>query len=113
MPALTRRSNDAHAESWQIFYGDVQVGTIGIRAGVPVDVDQWGWSCGFHPLKRVDGTAASFEIARSEFEAAWQEYLPKCTEADFAECRRQRAWTSWKYAMLDAGLLKSQRLKKP
>jgi hypothetical protein len=49
MPALTRRSNDAHAESWQIFYGDVQVGTIGIRAGVPVDVDQWGWSCGFYP----------------------------------------------------------------
>jgi len=34
MPALTRRrSKDAHAESWQIFYGDVQVGTIGIRAG--------------------------------------------------------------------------------
>jgi hypothetical protein len=38
MPALTRRrSKDAHAESWQIFYGDVQVGTIGIRAGVPAD----------------------------------------------------------------------------
>jgi hypothetical protein len=43
MPALTRRrSKDARAESWQIFYGDVQVGTIGIRAAVPVDVDQWG-----------------------------------------------------------------------
>jgi hypothetical protein len=43
MPALTRRRlKDAHAESWQIFYGDVQVGTIGIRAGVPTDVDQWG-----------------------------------------------------------------------
>ena len=40
MPALTRRrSKDAHAESWQIFYGDLQVGTIGIRAGVPVGVD--------------------------------------------------------------------------
>jgi hypothetical protein len=34
MTVLTRRrSKDAHAESWQIFYGDVQVGTIGIRAG--------------------------------------------------------------------------------
>jgi hypothetical protein len=65
MAALTRRrSNNAHAESWQIFYGDVQVGTIGIRAGVPTDVDQWGWSCGFHPLKPVDGTAAEFESAR-------------------------------------------------
>ena len=41
MPALIRRrSKDAHAESWQIFYGDVQVGTIGKRSGVPVDVDQ-------------------------------------------------------------------------
>ena len=64
-----------------------------------VDVDQWGWSCGFYPLKRVDGTAASFEIAQSEFEAAWREYLPKCTEADFDNYRRQRDWTAWKYAM--------------
>ena len=55
-------------------------------------------------MNRVDGTAADFETARSEFEAAWQEYLPKCTEADFDNCRRERAWTSWKYAMLDAGL---------
>jgi hypothetical protein len=56
MPVLTRRrSKDAHAESWQIFYGDVQVGTIGIRAGVPVDVDQWGWSCGFYPRSRPRG----------------------------------------------------------
>ena len=63
MPALTRRrSKGRHAESWQIFYGDVQIGTIGIRAGVPVDVDQWGWSCGFyprsHPLEH--GTAGTF-----------------------------------------------------
>jgi len=34
-----RRSKDSHAESWRV-YGDVQVCTIGIRAGVPVDVDQ-------------------------------------------------------------------------
>jgi len=51
----------------------VQVGTIGIRAGVPADVDQWGWTCGFYPQRRVDGTAANFEIARSEFEAAWRD----------------------------------------
>ena len=30
IPALTpRRSKDTHTESWQIFYGDVQVGMIG------------------------------------------------------------------------------------
>jgi hypothetical protein len=93
MLALTRRrSKHAPAEGWQMFYDDVQVGTIGIiRADVPNDVDQWGWSCGFHPLGRIDGTAAHFKIARSEFDAAWQESLPKCTEADLDNCRRKRA----------------------
>jgi hypothetical protein len=38
MPALTRRRDpDASRESWRIFYGDVHVGTIGIRAGIPVN----------------------------------------------------------------------------
>jgi hypothetical protein len=104
MPALTRRrSNDAQAKSWQIFYGDVQVGTIGIRASVPVDVDQWGWSCGFYPrshhLEHHDDTAETFEQARADFEAAWRDYLPGCTEADLTEYRRQRDWTAWRCAM--------------
>jgi hypothetical protein len=42
MHALTRRRDrEAHAESWHVYYGDVRVGTIGMRAGVPVDADQW------------------------------------------------------------------------
>jgi hypothetical protein len=50
MPVLTRRrSRDAHQEVWHVFYGDVRVGSIGERAGVPIDVDQWGWTCGFYP----------------------------------------------------------------
>jgi hypothetical protein len=61
MPTLTgRRPNDAHAESWQIFYGDVQVGAIGIRGGVPADVDQWGWNCRIAPpptSPSIDGSA--------------------------------------------------------
>ena len=45
MPVLTRRrTDDTHRESWTIFYDDVRVGTIGKRAGVPIKVDQWGWS---------------------------------------------------------------------
>ena len=33
MPALTRRRNpDARQESWLVYYGDVHVGTIGLRA---------------------------------------------------------------------------------
>jgi hypothetical protein len=32
----------------------------------------------------------TFERARADFEAAWREYLPDCTDADFDEHRRQR-----------------------
>jgi hypothetical protein len=66
MPALSRRrSREAHQECWHIFYGDVRVGTITERAGVPHDVDQWGWRCGFylvtHRGEHADGTAETFE----------------------------------------------------
>jgi hypothetical protein len=30
-------------------YGDVHVGAIAVRPGVPFDADQWGWTCGFYP----------------------------------------------------------------
>jgi hypothetical protein len=108
MPELSRRrSRDVHRECWHIFYDDVRVGTITERAGVPHDVDQWGWQCGFYPLthrgEHAEGTAASFEQARADFVAAWTEYLPKCAPTDFEEYRRQRARTAWKYAMHDAG----------
>jgi hypothetical protein len=91
-----------------IYYGDVRVGTIAARAGVPVDVDQWSWQCGFYPPSHHgrlgEGTAETFKQARADFETAWREYLPQCTETDFLEYRHQRAWTDWKYAMHDAGL---------
>ena len=35
-------------------------------------------------------TAATFDQARNEFEAAWATYLPDCTEADFQTYRTQR-----------------------
>jgi len=52
-----------------------------------------------HRLEHHDGTAETFEQARADFEAAWRDYQPGCTEADFTEYRRQRDWTAWKYAM--------------
>src|SRR5262245_17562224 len=108
MPVLTRRrQKDRHQESWRVYYDDVQVGWIGERAGVPKDVAQWGWFCGFFPLShrgvRADGTATSFEQARAEFEAAWARILPRCTDADFAEHRYQRAFVKWKYRMWSEG----------
>ncbi|MBR1157024.1 hypothetical protein [Bradyrhizobium sp. JYMT SZCCT0428] len=76
--------------------------------GLPVAAKQWRWDVGFYPasLRRHNrsGYAASFDEARAGFEVAWKDYLSKCTEADFNDYRRQRAWTAWKYAMHEAGL---------
>src|SRR5258707_10151480 len=50
MPELTRRrSLDAPDECWHVYYGDVRVGTIAIRTGIPPHEDPWGWACGFYP----------------------------------------------------------------
>lgn len=108
MPDLTRRrSTDAREECWHIFYGDVHAGTIAIRSGIPHDQDPWGWSCGFYPGsspgEHTTGSAATFEDARAEFEAAWHVFLSKRTGADFQAWRHQRDWTARKYALWDAG----------
>jgi hypothetical protein len=110
MPTLThRRDPETHQECWHVYYRDTQVGTITERAGVPVDVDPWGWSVGFYPVDHRPkqdnprGMAKTFKQARAEFEDAWRRYLPSCTVADFAENRRHRATTAWKYRMHDTG----------
>ena len=107
MPILTRRRNPDRHDCWQIYYGDVHVGTISIRAGIPHDQDSWGWSCGFYPgsqpAEHITGTAATFEAARVGFEAAWRVFLPKRTEADFQTWRDDRAWQARKRAMWQRG----------
>jgi hypothetical protein len=108
MTALTRRCNrDPHRESWRILYGDIEVGWIGLRSGVPKDVERWGWHCGFFPLShrgvRAHGVAPTFEKARADFEAAWTDFLPRCSDADFDEHRFERAHLAWKYRMWDTG----------
>jgi hypothetical protein len=106
-PLTRRRDPEAHAESWQIYYGDVRIGWIGLRAGVPVDVDQWGWSLGFYPgtepCQQQSGTARSFKSARAAFRMAWRVTLPSLSEASFQRWREQRDWTAWKYQMWDHG----------
>jgi hypothetical protein len=106
MPALTRRRHPERPDCWHVYFGDVQVGSIGKRSGIPNGVDEWGWTCGFisQRLRITEGTAPTFDLARAKFEKAWQAYLPGCIDADFAEHREHRAWTTWKYAMHDAGL---------
>jgi len=54
---------------------------------MPPAEDPWGWFCGFylgsHPRECTDGTAATFDQARADFEAAWRVFLSHRTEADF------------------------------
>jgi hypothetical protein len=73
-----------------------------------------GWSCGFypesHPREHQSGTAATFDQARADFEAAWRVFLSNRTEADFQEWRDQRDRIARKYALWEAGeQLPSQR----
>jgi hypothetical protein len=108
MPVLTRRRSEDHREEcWHVYYGDVHVGTIAIRVGVPYHEDPWGWICGFYPGSEpgeyTDGTAVTFDKARADFERAWKVFLSKRTEADFQAWRDQRDWTERKYAMWERG----------
>ena len=95
MTALTcRRSDNPHQETWHIHYGEMQFDTIGQRAGVPVGVDQWQWSCGFdpslHPRQYRYGIAATFAKARAGFEADWHRLLAEIPEGAFDEYRHDR-----------------------
>ena len=84
-------------------YGDVIVGHIGRRAGVPITAQQWSWSCGFYPGlepgQHRSGVAKNFEDARTGFEADWHRLLPQLPETAFEECRRSRALHVWKERM--------------
>jgi hypothetical protein len=89
MPKLTRRrDHNARDESWRVYYGDIRVGSISKLPGVPTDVNQWGWSCGFYPGCEPEeyqaGSAPTFDAARAAFRAAWARLLPKLDEEDFA-----------------------------
>jgi len=56
--------------AWHVYYGDVQVGTIARRVGIPHHGRQWGWNLRLLSGKRAgefrDGTAATFDQARAD-----------------------------------------------
>jgi hypothetical protein len=107
MPRLTRRRYPKRQDCWQIYFGDVHVGTIARRAGQPHDQDPWQWLCGFYPRsnpgEQTGGTALTFDQARADFEVAWQKFSARRTEADYQAWRDQRDWTARKYAMWERG----------
>jgi hypothetical protein len=105
MPTLTRKRVNDRPVTWYVHFAGVRVGVIVERCGAPPGSDQWQWCCGFYPGSDPGddrhGTAATFEAARAAFEAAWREYLPKRSEADFETWRDQRDWTAEKYHRFD------------
>jgi hypothetical protein len=84
-------------------HGDVRIGTIAKRVGIPNDQPRWGWSCGFYPGSErgegMGGAAATFDQAKADFETAWRTFLAKRTEADFQAWRDHQEWTERKYAI--------------
>jgi hypothetical protein len=110
MPVLTRRRDvESRQEYWLIYYGDVHVGTIAVRSGIPHDQPQWGWRCGFCPGSLPDecttGTAVTFDQARAAFQSAWRVFLSKRTEADFDAWRDQRDRAAERTRRFDRGEL--------
>ncbi len=108
MPEMIRRRvHSSPHECWHIYYGDIHVGTIAERTGLPNAVDRWSWSCGFYPLThrglKITGMSANLFRAWAAFDDAWDEYLPLCNERVFTEHRRKRVWTAWKQRMWNAG----------
>jgi hypothetical protein len=107
MPVLTRRRYPHRADCWHVYFGDVHVGSIARCVGNPGAAENWQWHCGFYPGsepgEQRSGTAPSFAAARTAFEAAWRDYLPKRTDADFQAWRDQQAWTAEKYRRFDRG----------
>ena len=76
------------------------------KTGIRTRRGRGKWSCGFYPLHRDQcfrGQALDFETARAGFDAAWNVFLPKRTEAEFEASRREKQWTANKYALWDAG----------
>jgi hypothetical protein len=46
-------------DRWDIYFGDVAVGSIGRCAGVPVHDDKWEWGCGLYPGMGPDRVGAA------------------------------------------------------
>jgi hypothetical protein len=114
MSSLTRRRSAEHQDCWYLFYNGVQVGLIARRAGAPVDSAAWGSSCGFHPGmdpgEHQDGTAATFDAARAEFDEAWRWVLPRLSQGQLQEWLDHHNMVAWKRQVHDRGLpLPTQR----
>jgi hypothetical protein len=85
----------------------VRVGFTTERSGNPYRTDRFALAMWDLPRQRAGRGSRRYSrhLRRSKaaFEAAWCDYLPPRTEADFDEWRNDRDGTAQKYAMWDAG----------
>src|SRR5260370_4892802 len=92
MPELTRRRYPDRPDCWHVYYGDVHVGTIAIRIGIPHDEDPWAGPAasipGSHLGECTSGTAKTFDKARREFQRAWRGGVANRPEGGFTALRR-------------------------
>ena len=112
MPALTRKRVNDRPVTWHVHFDGVRVGVIVERSGVARAAEIRGSGIAASIRAAIRATIAtarrpSFEAARAAFEAAWRDYLPRRSEADFQEWRDQDAWTAEKYRRFDRGERKS------
>jgi hypothetical protein len=94
---------DAREECWHVYYGDVHVGTIAIRTGIPFDED----------LRLLSGQRAGRVIRTgpqppstmlapiSKPHGAY--FRPSEPRGDYQAYRGARDWHARKYAMWEAG----------
>ena len=109
MSDLTRRCDPNHdRERWLIYCGDVRVGHIGQRGGLPHEAPPWAWACGFYPGTEPGahshGSAVIFDEARAAFERAWQALAAsRDLGPAFKAWRDHRAFDAWKRGMWATG----------
>jgi hypothetical protein len=108
MTALTRRLfQENHFTRWDIFDGDVRVGTLTQICGTGSKM-LWQWACGFYPgcvkpSQQSAGNCDTFDAAKAAFQQAWERLQPQITSAMRDEWLEHQAFTAWKYEMHDAG----------
>jgi hypothetical protein len=108
MPELTRRgSPDAPDECWHVFYGDVRVGTIALRTGMPPGKVLGAGHAASIPAA-IPANARTAPRPRSPRPAPTSRqrggyFCQNRTEADFQAWRDQRDWTAEKYRRFDRG----------
>jgi hypothetical protein len=107
MPALTRRRYPERADCWHVYYGEVHVGTIAKRTGVPPDEDPWGWSCGFYPGSHPGGMheriGRNFRPGPRRLRSRVAGVSGEADGRRFSGWRDARDWTARKYAMWERG----------